>query len=412
VLIIVLLVSFSLLFSMRNFASRQQLVADGRQTARRAVDYMSYYVRGASDGNTSAGMPNSLVMWTSYKSGGSYTPYQVSFDNMTQGGVGAAAWADPFTDVISLSFATGARTVPISRWVGGAHSENPDFDFRDGCPPPYGNYPGGSDTLNMQKFMALTGCQGTCNGSFPTGNAAVSSILTLVATNPACGGRWTYFVITGYMRSDCADAGNPVLPLGDPNATVIETSTSPGRSNGINPPSGHPDMSACKPAIGGAIQMYCFRVKNRQLQQKAGIFDPTGQIDSTHPDNSDAQTLFQPLLDNVEDFQVAYIFDNGQVWNREGNRLATTGAIPEQNQPASTTTDITRVIGLRLTVVARSNQPVPRVQLGRNKYPLVNAEDHVWTSVWTADAADPDRFRFFRNRLTATIMLRNRMPGD
>ena len=50
-LLIVLLISMGFLISMRTFSQRQEMFTQPRQTARRAMDYLTYYVRGASDMN-------------------------------------------------------------------------------------------------------------------------------------------------------------------------------------------------------------------------------------------------------------------------------------------------------------------------------------------------------------------------
>jgi hypothetical protein len=133
----------------------------------------------------------------------------------------------------------------------------------------------------------------------------------------------------------------------------------------------------------GAVRYICFRVKNNQLQQRWGLFDPSS------PD-----TGFVPLLDNVEDMQIAYIYDNGTVVNN---------AVPPQVGPngTPTATDVTHVVGIRLTVTARSDR-LPVTLTHRNRFGRPAAEDH--------PAGDlDDRYHY---RLTTTLMVRNRTLGS
>ncbi|HEX5856338.1 MAG TPA: prepilin-type N-terminal cleavage/methylation domain-containing protein, partial [Thermoanaerobaculia bacterium] len=80
-LVIVLIVAMTMLFQMRAFAERQQYFMLPRQAARRATDYLSYYIAGASDLNYESSYlhPNALIMY--YNLGGSLT--QASYNNLT-----------------------------------------------------------------------------------------------------------------------------------------------------------------------------------------------------------------------------------------------------------------------------------------------------------------------------------------
>lgn len=95
-LLVVLVVSLTFLFSMRTFSQRQEMFTSPRQTARRALDYMTYYIRGAGDLNTTQNNPNAIVVWYKQKSGSAAV--QATFDNVTN-----TSYADAGTDMISLA---------------------------------------------------------------------------------------------------------------------------------------------------------------------------------------------------------------------------------------------------------------------------------------------------------------------
>jgi hypothetical protein len=149
-----------------------------------------------------------------------------------------------------------------------------------------------------------------------------------------------------------------------------------------------------------------------KLQQKLGLFDP-------NTDNPG--TLFTNVLENVEDLQVAYVYSqtaaagaNGLVWNTASQtigsdavRCPTPGCdthVPFQGGPtgALPPLDIQNVIGLRFSVTGRS----PLLPIGARKLTSRHfrpaSEDH-------AGAPLSDQFDHYR--ATATLMLRNRIPG-
>jgi hypothetical protein len=217
------------------------------------------------------------------------------------------------------------------------------------------------DTSNMAMFKALTGC---CDAF---GN---SPVLTLVDSK----GNWDYFMITGYQKSYCSSG-------------YIHVTANHGNSLGVNPPGG-PALE--QPAyIQVGVFYNTFRVKNGELQQKSGLFDPG---------NPDAG--FVTLLNHVEDLQVAYIYDNGGIWNTATQTLTTAGQVPTQSGIAGGYPDVASVQGLRLTIVGRSDR-LPVTMLSRDKYARPAAENHA------GGQAD----RFYHYRLTDTVMIRNRMLG-
>src|SRR5450759_686229 len=122
-LVIVLIVAMTMLFQMRAFAERQQYFMLPRQAARRATDYLSYYIAGASDLNyviTNQPSPNALIMY--YNLGTPAFLTQASYNNLTGtetnpgpasnnkplGASGlrpantSTAWGDLGTDIITM----------------------------------------------------------------------------------------------------------------------------------------------------------------------------------------------------------------------------------------------------------------------------------------------------------------------
>ena len=359
-LVVVLVVSLSFLFSMRTFSQRQELTAQPRQTARRALDYVAYYVRGASDLNARKNNPNAIVVWFD----NSGVNRQASYNNLTGSEVGngtvdadTTTFGDVGTDLISLAvpplWPMNIQYSPVS-----GSSSTGDAFYSVGCP---------DDALNFQMFKDATGC---CDSS---GN---SPILTL--TQPD--GTWAYFQITGYQQSACPDG--------------VHITANHGNSLGINPPGGPPLTEPY--FITGGTTFLAFRIFQNQLQQHRGFFNPTTP-----------STDWTTLLGDMEDLQVAYIFNDGTIWNRAGNTMTTTGQVPTQVYDSTAATDISQVVGLRVSVTARS-AVLPTFRPGPVVYQLrPAAEDHAGQ---TQSQLGTDRY--LHDRITATVMLRNRMLGS
>ncbi len=170
------------------------------------------------------------------------------------------------------------------------------------------------------------------------------------------------------------------------------------------------------------LQYYSFRVRTDpatgipNLEQKNGLFDPA-------TDNPGA--LFVPVIENIEDLQIAYMYQSGAVWNTGLNVISAAMAdcapcltdIPFQAGPsgAASLLDIRNVVGLRASVVARSRPmtlPVRTqtdvsqagtVGLTRNKHFRPAVEDHVAATVFD---------NFDHSRQTTTLMLRNKILGN
>lgn len=406
-LIVVLTVAMTMLFQMRAFAERQQSFMLPRQAARRAADYLSYYVAGASDLNDRTSprtSPNALVMY--YNLGNPGVPVRASYDNLTGTEPGNAVttagvstrFGDLGTDVLTLI----APTNPAKYFVSPpfpALGANVDlfFNFRAGCAT--------DDTANLNAFKAATGFDGT-----------QSAVLSLIDRN----GNWIYFRIpaAGYLTDGlCADVATfrNIHVRADTQSATLPA-----------PPNGTSNLADPVSLVTG-IQAISFRVRTDptdnlpKLQQKLGLFDP-------NTDNPG--TDFVNVMENIEDFQVAYVYavepavGVGTFWNTETQTLAG-DAVPPQAGPATVpgATDITNVIGLRFSITARS----PRLSVGSQAMTNVRSREDLTTTTSqhfrpasenhpvTMDPGFPLRplyDLFDHYRATTMLMLRNRTLGS
>jgi len=159
------------------------------------------------------------------------------------------------------------------------------------------------------------------------------------------------------------------------------------------------------------------------LEQKEGIFDPSDDGSQSGGGGSGAHACtsagwntdpWTPLIPNVEDFQLAYIYNDGTtgatsgsgglIYNGGVTSFGTTGNVPSQVGPgggAGAATDITHVIGIRVTVTARSASQFP-LETGRFK--MLPAENNPHTG------ATPDEY--YRFQASSVAMLRSRTIGS
>jgi hypothetical protein len=226
----------------------------------------------------------------------------------------------------------------------------------------------------MDLFQELTGAH-----IDPDTGWLVSDVLMLVSPDT---GQINFYQITNYLdngsNNDCCD---PSIAL-----PGIHVTATPGQS-AINPPAHKPGMSDPQMRLG--LKWMSFRVRNGWLEQKVGIFDPR----TDNPGNA-----FVPLLPDVEDLQLAWIYRNGTVWNTAVQQLP--AGTYTNNVPAQGTTDaydVINVVGMRVTVTARSSSAATWEDTARFRRPA--AEDH---AAGTAD-------RFYHESLTTTVLIRNRL---
>lgn len=401
-LVIVLTVAMSMLFQMRAFAERQQFYMLPRQTARRATDYLSYYVAGASDVNYRTSprtSPDAIV--TFYNLNG--TLVQASYDNLDGTEAGNAVttpnvstkFGDVGTDVITLMTAANPAMYLVSPpFPAPGPGVDLYFNFRGGCSV--------SDAANKAAFQAATGFDGT-----------QSALLTLMDQT----GRWIYFRIpsAGYLDSNCADVATfrNIHVQADTQSATLPA-----------PPNGAAGLADPVTLVTG-LQAISFRVLTDptdnvpKLQQKLGLFDPA---------TDNPGTAFVNVMENVEDLQIAYVYAQepvtglGTFWNTATQTLGAPD-VPPQAGPATTAgaTDITNVIGIRFSVTARS----PLLSLGAQK--LTNVGSTATLATTTSqhfrpasenhpaamlNATTPLYDLFDHYRATAMLMLRNRTLGS
>lgn len=424
ILTVVMVVALTLLVSMRSFAAKQHAYTAPRQSARSAVDYVSFFLAGATDLNVEIGNPNALVMWTTYGNNVSSlaTVRQASYNNLTAAQA-TAGFGDVGTDLITFSIATNPIRIPIieTTWTGNTVSGNTAIlNFSAGCGPA-----NDQDAANLALFKRLTGAP------LPP-DPEVSGLLTVQDE----AGRWRYLQITRYVSSNCA-----AMTGTDPSREVITVEFAPGTTDQLNPPGGWRGDFAGALTLNAGIEFTSFRVRNGSLEQKTsgfdsddvyspGIFDPSCDVAS--PATGCPSIGFTPVVENVEDLQVAYVFRDGTVWNATGSApgpsdrtLGTAGTIPEQaaTNPlvAPGVRDVTNVRALRLSVVARSNPldigarqlssrppatPVAGEVRREGLYRRPALEDHEMGPMDTVATGIFDRYR-----LTTTLVLRNRLLG-
>jgi prepilin-type N-terminal cleavage/methylation domain-containing protein len=349
ILVIVLVLSMSLLFSMKNFAQRQRQFAEPRQNARRAVDYLGGFIRSATDMNFASGNPNCIV--ASYSLGG-------TVKQSTQNDVQNAALAEQGTDIITVGTAPTYTPVEVTNIDNTGTQWTLNFS----------NFCTGA-TQNMKLLMDATGdCSTTCGG----GTSNCSCLSDLLSAYNMDTGQWNFVQISKYKVSTC----NP------PNSSITVDMSLNTASNGGDNSGVVTATSSSHAMLSAGLRYLSFRVRQDpndattlQLQQKQGMFDPA--VDN--PGNN-----FFGILDNIEDMQLAYIYNDGTV----------------VNNVAPTQANIANLIGIRLSVTARANTPVSLAE--RAKFLRPASEDR--------PAAD-DFDRFYHYRLTSTIMIRNRSLG-
>jgi prepilin-type N-terminal cleavage/methylation domain-containing protein len=396
-----------LLFPMRAAAERQRLQVEARQTARSAADYSAYVIRGATDLNdrSTPFNPASVLtyLWRGANpgAGGANFPacpgdgscVQLAYNNVDQG---ATSFASNGTDILTLTAAQVTTPVLLesaSAWPNPFNDASVQYwAYNLGCP---------DDAANLLLFKTLTQDPATPTQSLP-----------LLLVDPGSGA-WLTYRITNYRDGNNATsctALNPTCIVGGVNVPCIEVNASPQDATSLNPPGGL-EVIANPPNLIVGSRFTTLRVCNGWLEQKNETFDPAADANCgalpggtvEFPDYV-VKAGWSPLLPNVEDFQISYSYRNGETWNRPGATLSATqgcnNGVPSLDANPGTVNpfDARSVIGIRVTITARSSTPV-RLG-GKMEFRQPAAEDH--------DPTTAPNDTYYRYQVSALAMLRNR----
>jgi type II secretory pathway pseudopilin PulG len=345
-LVVVMIVSLSLLFTMRSFADRQQYYTAPRQAARRALDYVGGFAESATDMNWSAVNnkydPNAIPTQIHLGGQNQTIPINVSYNNLlgteyqgtalTLGGgntfranqlLGSSGkyseYGDVGTDIISISQPVTNLRIPIAKWTGNNFaSATMDIDFEQGCP---------SDATNIALFKSQIGWDGS-----------ESAVIGYTDGN----GNFFYYQITGPGDLSNASSCNssPLYHTQGPTPTctpndatnpcdVIHVVANFGGSQGINPPGGFRPPITRPLSLFLGQRIFAFRVRTPldssgnpcgppNLEQKIGFFYPAGSSGSTGDAcplpaagaacGSCPNSTFTPIVEGIEDMQVAWLY--------------------------------------------------------------------------------------------------------
>jgi type II secretory pathway pseudopilin PulG len=397
---IILILAGQTLFATRRASQRQQFQVDARQTARAAIDYISYMLRGAGDMNMKGSDPGMIMAWFWWGKGGqndshpcpgagnpsSNGCYRASWDNFGALGTTDTTFgtlADTGTDIITFAFPDNVQKISAVRWpatgLGGV--ANLDWTPPSGCPPT-----GGGDTDAMTYFKTVTGQIGT-------GGSRLMVIGDVA-------GSFGFYTIASYVSASCA-ASPSCLNTDGFASPCIKTTSTVGASAGMNPPGTQSPLSPPVTLLAGA-RYYSLRVRAGWLEQKDGIFDPRYD----NPGSS-----FTVVLPNVEDLQIAYVFRDGSIHNNLTGTPTFADSqfrVPAQagNPPSAVlppALDIANVVAVRVTVTARSAIPYP---LESARFTWLDAENHA------ASASSKTKDAYYRYQTSSLVLLRNRVTGS
>ncbi len=423
ILVVVMVMTFSLLSSMSAFAERQATFTLPRQSARRAASYLTYYLAGASDLNFSRfrdtpNLNSPAALITSYRLNGAVV--QSTYNNLTGAETGNAvtvagketSFGDLGTDVVTVAFPESAIKIRIVEWTtAGLVSLN----YAAGC-----DGSGGEDAANLSLFKTLTG-----------DGPGARPLLPVLGDN----GRWTYLQIKTYLDAVPGTTGCSEKAKTPPKVIQVQTmltadagfTTADPVPPVVTPPAAGtlpPELVEPIVLLAG-VRHVSFRVKGSRLEQKAGLFDPNQ--DNPYPADP-AAIRFLPIMEDVEDFQLSYLFDvAGELRQQGGDPLAggLIAPVPRMSaqgvvgtQPCDslvfTSGQVERaglpppaecVIGMRMSLTTRSRPLSLSARSQKTVRGRPKSEDHPKGP----DDVIPNIYD--RYHLTTTLILRNRLLG-
>jgi Tfp pilus assembly protein PilW len=345
-LVVVMVVALSLLFTMRSFADRQQFYTAPRQAARRAISYVGGFTESATDLNWSTANnkydPNALPTQIKLGNQNQTVPVNVAYNNLGSGigtagtaedlGLGGGGtnytanafldgaskytgYGDAGTDIVTISQPISNYRIPIARWTGNNFaSATMEIDFEQGCP---------NDATNLSLFETQIGWDGS-----------ESAVIGYTDGN----GNFFYYQVTNISSQASNCNSSPLYhttgptPTCTPNDTtnpcnVIHVVANFGGSQGINPPGGFRPPIVRPLTLFIGIRIFSFRVRTPldstgaacgppNLEQKEGMFVPfNGSLGDYCPLPAAGQpcgycpnSTFTPIVEGIEDMQVAWMY--------------------------------------------------------------------------------------------------------
>ncbi len=354
--VVMIAASTQIMVSMKRGSDQLRFKADARNTARRAMEYVAYHVRTASDLNRTGENEMAVVTW--YRINNAAT--QASYNNVTN-----AALADVGTDILTVAAPTSGLSIPCEAWHPWGSTDDYRWNFDLGCPDPQNN---------ADLFMAMTGYDA---------GTGLSGPIVVIDTLGTLG---IYRISNYQYATNRASSCTPDPGSGLPGMAVT---ANPAAANVIAPMGGQLNLVDPGVVMKIGVVFRSFRVRNGWLEQKDGLFNPA----TDNPGNA-----FVQILPGVEDLQVAWLFDDSTTWNTATQVLPNgtyLNNVPTQG--AGNPYDAENVVGLRITVVAQSAGELYGTGTRRYRRPAV--EDR-------AQGATTDRR--FHHASTDLVMIRNR----
>ena len=358
VLITVLVISTSLLFSMRGFAVRQQMFAEPRQAGRQAVEYVAENIRQAGViGRVAPGFEGVIVPYVN--------GVQTMWNNCQ-----TATYADLNTDIMCIMRPQGSSAYQVAAGPAAQGNQTLTVSYSEGCPDNASNrsmFLDETQAWNGNHTVVIVDSKGALLLDNLTWNLA-NPISTCAGTAPT------------YAGSTLSLAGNVyALYGGAAHAALVE------------------------PCYVSAASFLTLRVKNGRLQQKFGWLDINNVDDG-----------FVDLLENVVDLQFSFFMRNGAIYNNTHNNVGPTNPMPTVNNipldpNAGDSLSCSNVLGVGVYMVTRSAAEAPLTMRRPLAFPLTADRWVPPPAILPGTTLRQDRMFYYQGYANAFV--RNRMLG-